>query len=649
MTEQHDATPPPVPAAKPSAPPPSTPPPGIGRVTRIVLSLLVAVAMLIVGTLWGSQIGQAAKGVFHARSGGGAPATQPSVKQYWTCGMHPWVVQQAPGDCPICQMKLVPLDPKQFKSEIAIDPVITQNIGVRTATAASGPVTRVIRTVGSVEYDEKALRDVNLKIGGWIEKLYVDYVGQAVEKGQPLLEIYSPELYTAQEEYVQAYKNRSHAATAPAAAQGGKWESDLLDSARKRLEFYDVAPDQIQALEQAGKPAKTMTLKAPFGGTVVVRNAFEGAKVDSGTQLFRIADLSRVWVMVTLYEYQLPFIQVGQNAAMSLTYLPGQHFDGKIAYIYPVITPETRQVKIRLEFDNAGGYLKPGMFANVEIRSTLVENHVLVPREALIDTGQRKVVFVSLGQGRFDPRNVTVGVDAEGGMVEILDGIRPGEAVVTSGQFLLDSESNRHEFLAKFIRGTMVGEQPAAGAATAGEPELKALPEAAAKALSTLLNEYFQIGGKLADDSTDGLADPARKIAAQVDALVAAEIPAQPHFWHQHTEAADIRGKAMELVSAEDLPAARENFADLSIALGKLLHATGVPPAYGKTVEELHCPMYREGQGGNTWLEADGLVRNPYFDAGKGMRGCFDVRTPLPVTGSTAASAQTQPATKPNS
>jgi RND family efflux transporter MFP subunit len=554
-----------------------------------------------------------------------APGEAP--RQYYTCGMHPWVILPNPGDCPICHMKLVPLDPAKYTTEVVINPVMTQSIGVRIAPVVVGPVTRVIRTVGSVDYNETMVRDVTLKVGGWIEKLHVNYVGQPVKKDEPLLDIYSPDLYTAQEEYLLVFKRKADAAAPPELAG---MDQALRDSARKRLENYDLSADQIRRMEESGKAERTVALRSPFQGLVVMRNVYEGMRVDAGAPLLRIADLSKVWIMVALYEYQIPFVQVGQQAVMRLPYVPGVTFEGKVTYIYPFLNQESRQVRVRLEFDNPNLVLKPGMYASVELRSTLASERVLVPREAVIDTGVRQVAYVSLGEGRFEPREVRVGVEAEGGMIEILDGLKPGEMVVTSGEFLLDSEARLREALAKLVKGDLAADQKAASVVE-GTSELASLPDPAAKAIEGVLDGYFRIASLLADDTLTGAAEPARLAAENTAALIKTEIPGQPQFWAKHTEAAQVRGKALELVAITDLARAREAFADMSVALGKLLRATGVPPSYGKKVEELHCPMYREGQGGTIWLQPGGDVRNPYY--GKGMIGCFDRRTSLPVTG----------------
>lgn len=602
------------------------------------MSVLLGVLVLLVlavaaGVIWNKPLKSLAQRLYQAAARGPVAATKPTEEthQYYTCGMHPWVILPKPGDCPICHMKLVPLDPAKFSKEVAIDPIMTQNIGVRVSPVVSGPVTRVIRTVGTVDYDEALVRDVNLKISGWVEKLYVTSIGQPVEKDQPLLEIYSPDLYSAQVDYLLALKGRKPSTAPP--SDMGSMDADLLAAARKRLEYFDISPQQIEELEKSGQASKTMMLRSPFRGTVVMKNVLDGQKVDAGMQLLRIADLSHVWIMVTVYEYQVPYIEAGQSAVMTLPYMPGQEFKGKVTYIYPYLNAELRQATVRLEFDNPDLLLKPGMYAKVELRRALATDRTLVPREAVIDTGERQIALVSLGEGRFEPRRVQVGVEAEGGMLEILDGLKPGEQVVTSSEFLLDSEARLREALAKMVKGTEASEQKTQ-AAGQGASEVQTLPDAAGKALSGVLDGYLDLWTKLSSDTIEGVQAPARRVADNLNALVQVSIPQDEHFWHTHTETGDISGRAIEMIDAKDIGTARQKFADLSVALRKLVKATGVPQGYGKEIDELHCPMYREKQGGTIWMQTAGEVRNPYY--GKAMLGCFDTRFALPVTGSKA-------------
>ncbi|MCA9285225.1 MAG: efflux RND transporter periplasmic adaptor subunit [Phycisphaerales bacterium] len=614
--------------------PSRTPPRSISW--RVLLSFVaVAVAAGWIGTRYGDRIGPAVRDLATrlrpASKAAEAPASEHSgaaTTQYYTCGMHPWVILPHPGDCPICHMTLTPLDPSKFTGEVTIDPVVVQNIGVRIEPVTVGPLVRTLRTVGTVDYDETRVRDVNTKVSGWIERLDVDYVGAPVAQGQALFDVYSPALFQAQEEYLLALRTQRSAADSNDRSLGPPL--DLVESARTKLELYDVTPEQIEELVRAGKPSRTMTVQSPHGGVVIAKHANEGMRVDPGMQVFRIADLSRVWVIVTLYESQLPFVSEGQRGVMTLPYIPGQSFEGRVVYVYPFVDTKTREVQVRLEFDNPTGLLKPGMFATVELQSTLRRDAVLAPRSAIIRTGARNIAFVSLAEGRFEPRQVRLGIETGEGKVEILEGLAPGELVVTSGQFLLDSESRVREALAKMIKGELASDQQAQ-VATAGRSELDALPAPVASALTEALDAYFALGERLASDDPSGLAEPARAIAEALDRAIGTAIPADEQFWSRHTEAAVARGAAIELVATEDLDAARAKFADLSLALDSLIRATGVPPALPGEVQALHCPMFREGQGGATWLLRAGPVRNPFF--GSTMLECFDRREALPVTG----------------
>ena len=619
--------------------PSPTPPPG-ARWKLILTLVIAAVVIFFIGALIGGGSGVAATSArlwsMVTFAVGDETTADSAVLKYYTCGMHPWVILPEPGTCPICRMDLIQLDTDKFTGEITIDPVITQNIGVRIEPVVSGPLVKTIRTVGTVEYDETTVRDISIKVSGWIEKLHVDFLGAEVAEGDPLFDLYSRDLFSAQEEYLLSYRIKGQTDSVADAATGA---GDLLDAARTRLEFYDVTPQQIQELQANDRPAKAMTIVSPHRGVVIAKHANEGMYVDPGMQIYRIADLSTVWVMVTLYEYQLPFVEVGQQAVMTLPYIPGRTFQGRVVYIYPYLETTTRQIKVRLEFANPVGLLKPGMYANVELKNTLARERTLVPRAAVIDTGKRQVVFASLGGGKFEPRNVRVGVETDDGMIEILDGLQPGEMVVTSGQFLLDSEANMREALAKMLRGNLASEQEAgapttrpseqeAGAPTTRPSELAALPADAEQAIGTILEAYFAIGNALAGDSIKDIPSNARELAAGVDRLLEIDIPGDAHFWHTHDEVATLRGMALELTRVSEIKQARLAIADLSEALATLIKATGVPSSFGREVHLLHCPMYR---GGSIWLQPKGEPRNPFY--GSMMLACFDERQVLPVTG----------------
>ncbi len=324
---------------------------------------------------------------------------------------------------------------------VQISPERQQLIGVRIGTAEIKPLERVIRTVGRVDYDEQKIAAVSLKVGGWIEDLYVDFTGKYVKKGEPLLTIYSPELVSTQEEYLLALnaKKSLTKSSFPEVASSG---DSLAESAKRRLKLWDITDEEIKNLEETGKAKKTITLYAPFSGFVLEKSAYKGMNVMPGMTLYKLANLSDVWLYGDIYEYELPFIRLGQQASIQLTYLPGETFTGKVIYIYPALNPETRTAKVRFEFPNPHDKLKPEMYANVEIKVQLGKK-LTVPAGAIIDTGIRQIAIVAKGNGYFEPREVKASrVDD---YYEVSKGLKAGERVVTSASFLVDSESNLKE------------------------------------------------------------------------------------------------------------------------------------------------------------------------------------------------------------
>jgi Cu(I)/Ag(I) efflux system membrane fusion protein len=325
---------------------------------------------------------------------------------------------------------------------VQISPERQQLIGVRFGTVEKRALQKVIRTVGRIDYDEKRIGIVSPKISGWIEELYVDFTGQFVRKGAPLLTLYSPELVSTQEEYLLALKAKQDWSKSPFAevADGGTL---LAESARRRLRLWDISDAQIKLLEESREPKKTLSLYSPFTGYVLEKMVSKGQFVDAGAALYKIADLSVVWLIADIYESELPAIRVGQPAAIQIPFYPGETFTGKAIYIYPYLDAQTRTAKVRYEFANPHGKLKPEMFANVEITVRLGDK-LAVPEGAVIDTGVRKVVIVDRGSGYFEPREVRLGTQA-GDVFEVVDGIKAGERVVTSANFLIDSESKLKE------------------------------------------------------------------------------------------------------------------------------------------------------------------------------------------------------------
>jgi Cu(I)/Ag(I) efflux system membrane fusion protein len=320
-----------------------------------------------------------------------------------------------------------------------------QLIGVKIGAVEMKSLQKVIRTVGRVDYDEKRIVTVSPKIGGWIEDLYVDFTGRFVKQGDPLLTIYSPELVSTQEEYLLALRAKKSLAKSPFPEVAGSGES-LAESAKRRLKHWDISDDQIKALEESGQSTKTLTLYSPFSGFVLEKSAYKGMNVMPGVTLFKLADLSVVWLYADIYEYELPSIRLGQQASIQLSYIPGETFTGKAIYIYPSLNPETRTAKVRFEIPNSHERLKPEMYANVEIKIHLGRK-LAVPEGAIIDTGVRQLAIVDKGSGYFEPREVKVGSKVDN-YYEVIKGLKTGERVVTSANFLIDSESKLKEAVA---------------------------------------------------------------------------------------------------------------------------------------------------------------------------------------------------------
>ena len=323
-------------------------------------------------------------------------------------------------------------------SMIAIPPERLHTIGVKYELVTSRPLEKLIRTVGRVAVDERRLAKVTIKFHGWIEELFVSALGDHVKKGQRLFTIYSPDLVASQEEYLLAVRGQKQMGSSefPEVAQGSK---DLLEASKRRFQLWDITEDHIRELEQTGKVLKALPIHSPITGTVIKKEALAGAHVDPGQELYTIADLSHIWILADIYEYELSFVKAGQRAAATLSYDPGTVLTGHLGFIYPTLDPKTRTAKVRFELDNADEKLKPDMYANVELRVDL-GTRLAIPQEAIIESGQKQVVFLHHGGGRLEPRLIKTGVKT-GEWSEVLAGLKEGEHIVTSANFLIDSES----------------------------------------------------------------------------------------------------------------------------------------------------------------------------------------------------------------
>lgn len=334
--------------------------------------------------------------------------------------------------------------------EIRIDPSIVQDMGITTITVEPRDLNRAIRTSGQIVADQTRLHEITAKVGGYIDKLFVDYVGQKVTAGDPLLEIYSPDVLETEQEYLNALRNDP--------------TGELAASARRRLELWSIPADEIAEIAARGEPRRTVLLRAPETGVVIEKDVAQGAAITPGMRLFQLADLSRVWVEAQVFEYQLPWVKVGEAAQFELPYFPGRDFSGTVSYIDPTLSPETRTAMVRIELPNTSdAVLRPGMFATVHLLVPPLRDALVIPDQAVLRSGDRTVVVVALGNGLFASRDVVLGVNADS-LDQVISGLNPGDQVVTSGQFLIDSESNLRAAL-KTIAPPQAG--PAASAAAA--------------------------------------------------------------------------------------------------------------------------------------------------------------------------------------
>ncbi|HSE14222.1 MAG TPA: efflux RND transporter periplasmic adaptor subunit [Candidatus Deferrimicrobium sp.] len=460
------------------------------------------------------------------RSNDGAANTAGTQAQgaKYTCGMHPFILSDKPGNCPICGMALTKIEgpaapggatstsstpaktspgggrkilfyrnpmnpmvtsPTPAKDEMGMDyvPVYEDEAkagggggdlpegyaavsvgmervrlaGIQSATAVRETISHPVRAVGIVVPDERRIRRIQSKVEGWVEKLHTNFTGQMVTKGQPLLEVYSPDLVATQQEYLQARAGVERMKESPY-QDAREMSSGLAQAARTRLKLFDVPERFIEELERTGKVRRTVTLNAPVSGYVTGKEVFEGTRVMPGMDLLTVTDLSRVWIEADLYEYEAEAVRVGQTATLETVADPGAKLKGRVAFVYPTFSPETRTLKVRFDFPNPGLRLKPQMYVNVALELNSVTG-VVVPDSALIETGTRAIAFVDAGDGSFEPREVKVGVRG-GGKAQVLSGVKAGEKVAVGANFLLDSESKLRAALTKMTGGASAPAQP---------------------------------------------------------------------------------------------------------------------------------------------------------------------------------------------
>lgn len=365
--------------------------------------------------------------------------THDEHKQLWTCGMHPQVIQDKPGKCPICHMDLVPLTTKSNHSDhtVQIDPALTQQMGLRTTTAKQGKLVRSIRLFGTLSEAQPNIFDVNLKVNGWIEHLYANTEGQMVHAGEPLFDLYSPEISVALQELISAQRN-------------GALNSTVFTAASQKLRLMGLQPQQIETLAKRTTAPSTVAILSPRTAHITEKPIVEGSAVKAGDTILRLVDHSTLWLDAFVYEQDLPSVKVGETLSAALSLFPGKEFSGEIAFIHPHVEEMTRTVMVRIAVKNPDLLLRPGMYAVATLKTIPDHESILIPREAVIDSGTRAIVFKVAGSERFLPQEVTLGQQGDDDTVEILSGLADNDEIVSSGQFLLDSESRLQEAIKKF-------------------------------------------------------------------------------------------------------------------------------------------------------------------------------------------------------
>ena len=585
-----------------------------------------------------------------------------AAEQLYTCGMHPQIIKKAPGNCPICGMKLVPVransrttsdgerpikywkssmnpgevSPKPGKDSmgmdlvpvyddtastsatIQIDPVTLQRMNLKTGLVTRGPVLREFRTVGTIAFDEAGFRDITTKYEGWIEKLFVNTTWASVKAGEPLFEIYSPDLYNAELNYLVALRSE------------GESGGSLTRAALTRLQLFDVPPEFIAQLQRSREPQRTFIFHSPSDGIVIEKMAVVGQMMKPGERIYRLADLSHVWVLAQIYEQDLPLVRAGQDATVRLTYGPERTIEGRVDLLLPQVEEQTRTATARIVLPNPDGSLRPGMFVDVRFAAEIARDAVLVPDLAVLRSGEHNTVFLTNADGSFEPREVRLGARSQGNLYQVLDGLAGGERVVTSGQFMLDSESQLRDAIQKMLkysagdahstgsnRATVpsaphdvdAGPRPRAiESAAVGMDEMSMLPPEARTLLKNLALATINGGNALAVDDFTGYQ---KQLPVIRQALAA--------FFAGYDRADDgPLGKFKDaLPDRPDLKSARRDFAYFSTAVADLVRENHLQHTEGFHV--FQCPM-APGIGTGRWLQLSSELKNPFY--GSAMLEC---------------------------
>jgi Cu(I)/Ag(I) efflux system membrane fusion protein len=547
---------------------------------------------------------------------------------YYTCTMHPSVHSHDPhAKCPICSMDLVPVMKKgagpapggsgpvktvegtavSQNSEFSVPVERQQQIGVTYAEVKKNPLRRTIRSVGSVSSDKTRRWEFVARVEGYVQKLEVTSPGEAVQKDQPLLTIYSPDLLTTQREFLNTLELRDRATSAESKASTQR----LLDASRFRMEQWNVTPGQIAELEKSHKVSEFLTLRSPFQGVVENVPVEQGRRVMPGDPLVAVADLSVVWVWAEFYENEVPLLKPGLKVTLTANAYPGESFEGSIGLVNPFLSAAQRTAKARVDISNPGFKLRPGMFMNLSMDID-AGGALSIPVSAVMPTGDRSLVFVDKGAGRLEPRQVQLG-EKYGDLYEVKDGLKEGERVVASGNFLIDAESKVQGAVKSFEEPTP--EEPAKAAAT---PPASPLPKEARALYEPVMASYLAVEKLLNLDKLDGVPAKVEELRNQVQAIAKSGVQPPDRVEMYRKDIAAVAGELSQF-KTDNLGDARISFGKVSAALIAVL--TEFPPPLEGAVYVMNCPMWEKSPA--NWLQASDAIANPFM--GAKMSGCGDV------------------------
>ena len=655
----------------------------------------LSLVLLVVGVVMGLALGVYFHGpiarVLRLHDHHEGASAMGAAKQLWTCGMHPQVIQDKPGNCPICGMALEPVkadvggqkvataerkvkywrdpmmsppyisaqpgkspmgmdlepvyeDEVMAANAVQIDPVVVQNMGVRVAKVERGAVSRIARVVGFLQEAQPNAHDVSLRISGWVEKLQADTEGMRLKKGDPLFELYSPEIKVAIEELITARRSLS---SLPAGADRLALDSarTLSDAAREKLLLWGIDGEEVDRLGGLDRAPRTVVFRSPIDGNLVEKMIVAGSMVKMGERALRIVDLRTLWLDTQVFAQDVPLVRIGGKVNASVESQVGRQFEGEVIFVHPRVDSTTRTATVRVALPNPDLTLRPGMYATAHITAELAKDALLMPREAVIDTGDRQVAFVSTGGGHFEPRRLKLGNSSTDGNVQVLEGLAPGEMVVTSGQFLLDAESRMREAIQKHLNEKLL-RKPGQEKPPAAEPPVAAKGDAHAAhaggsddhaahgapkdiapgspewnlAVDTVVGEYLKLAKRLGEvEKNKAPLDLAPLLKAAKVLSTSAGDDAQRSAARQIADAA-------ARLAGLGLDDQRKQFKGVSDRVIALAERYTPSSAVGQRLYVLYCSMAK-----GFWLQDTHEMANPYYATG--MKKCAEVKRTLPTVG----------------